>query len=111
MPPPLPSKKSPAGWTLCFASGPYRGGEIPLFVGDQLTIGRDPRSDVPLEEDGVSRQHARVLVSAGRVEVKDLGSTNGTYVNGERTPGAVLSKGDRLTVARSTMVLVHDVGG
>jgi pSer/pThr/pTyr-binding forkhead associated (FHA) protein len=64
--------------------------------------------EVPLEEDGVSRRHAQVVVSAGKVEVKDLGSTNGTYVNGERTPGALLREGDRVTVARSTMVLVPD---
>ena len=62
-------------------------------------IGRSSRAQVHLEEDGVSREHARLTSTAeGFVSVVDLGSTNGTYVNGGRVDVAILREGDRIDV-------------
>jgi hypothetical protein len=60
-------------------------------------IGRDPEASIQLEARGVSRQHARILVSGGAATIEDLGSKNGTYVNGRRITAPVrLSEGDAI---------------
>lgn len=55
-----------------------------------LTIGRDPTCDIvpPLDAGQVGRRHARVVIDAGRYSIEDLGSVNGTFVNGRRVFGA-----------------------
>jgi FHA domain len=64
------------------------GSEHPLD--DQLTLGREEgRADLVLDDPGVSRLHARFAVDNGSVVVEDLGSSNGTYVNGQRISGPV----------------------
>jgi len=67
-------------------SGLNPGQEFPL-EGDSAILGRHPSCDIVLEEGAVSRQHARVFRDAGMYYVEDLGSRNGTYVNGERIYG------------------------
>lgn len=59
------------------------------FRGDTLTLGRDPAADVVLDYPMVSWRHARVTRSGSMVIVEDLGSTNGTFVNGRRISGRV----------------------
>jgi ABC-type multidrug transport system ATPase subunit len=59
------------------------------FQGDTLLLGRDPASDVVLDYPMVSWQHARLSRRAGQIFVEDLGSTNGTFVNGLRISGQV----------------------
>jgi Inner membrane component of T3SS, cytoplasmic domain/Domain of unknown function (DUF4388) len=62
-------------------------------------LGRGEGSDLILDSDIVSRRHASLVVSAADVKVSDLGSSNGTYINGARVLGeAVLSPGDMLLV-------------
>lgn len=56
---------------------------LPLAEGENV-VGRHPASDVWINATSVSREHARILVGGGAVAVQDCGSTNGTYVNGER---------------------------
>jgi pSer/pThr/pTyr-binding forkhead associated (FHA) protein len=64
------------------------GSEHPLD--DQLTLGREEgRADLVLDDPGVSRLHARFAVDRGAVVVEDLGSSNGTLVNGKRISGPV----------------------
>ncbi|MBX7079298.1 MAG: LuxR C-terminal-related transcriptional regulator [Nannocystaceae bacterium] len=58
-------------------------------------IGRDPTSDVVLDDDGISRNHARVHM-ADPLWIEDLASTNGTYVNGARVGRSRVREGDRL---------------
>jgi pSer/pThr/pTyr-binding forkhead associated (FHA) protein len=53
---------------------------LPLNEGENV-IGRDPSCSVWLDQPGVSRRHARVVVTADRAEIEDLGSTNGTFVS------------------------------
>lgn len=71
----------------------------------KLTIGKNPSCDVIIDNPRVSRQHACLTISDdGRVSVKDLNSTNGTYVNGNRiATDTVLSGTDELKVADSVV--------
>ncbi|MEJ7809067.1 MAG: adenylate/guanylate cyclase domain-containing protein [Gemmatimonadaceae bacterium] len=59
-----------------------------------LVVGRALGSDIPILDPTVSRRHAGLTVSEEGVRVQDLGSSNGTFVNGERVDGAVLRAGD-----------------
>jgi len=71
-----------------------------ILPGNIKTIGRAPRADFIVDAALVSRLHCRLTAGATELEVVDLDSTNGTYVNGERTPRATLQTGDRLGVGR-----------
>jgi DNA-binding NtrC family response regulator len=74
-----------------------------------LMIGRGPEADVQVEDPVVSRRHARLLVSEGQVRVEDLGSHNGTWVNGHRLFGAMpLFAGDELKIG-SVALMLHSV--
>lgn len=74
---------------------------------DELTIGRSTDCTVPLPEDTfVSQVHARVFRRANEYWVEDLGSTNGTLMNGRRLSGAApVRRGDRLQVGRTVLEL------
>ena len=67
------------------------------------TVGRDPSCDVVLEDDGISRQHAR-LHAGEALWIEDLASTNGTYVNGARVGRARVREGDRLQFGPNALV-------
>jgi pSer/pThr/pTyr-binding forkhead associated (FHA) protein len=71
-----------------------------ILPGSIKTVGRAPRADFILEAALVSRLHCRLTAGATELEVVDLESTNGTYVNGQRTERAILKNGDRLGVGR-----------
>ena len=72
-----------------------------LHPGTVKTIGRGARADFILEAALVSRVHCRLTADAsGQLLVEDLGSTNGTSVNGVAAPRAVLKSGDTLTIGR-----------
>lgn len=80
-----------------------------LRPGHVKTAGRSSRSDFVIEAPLVSRLHCRFTVSAdGRVDVEDLGSTNGTWVNGEPVKQATLSEGTVLTIGRAELMLERD---
>jgi pSer/pThr/pTyr-binding forkhead associated (FHA) protein len=64
------------------------------------TVGRARRADFILEAPLVSRLHCRLEAGQDGLEVIDLGSTNGTYVNDKRIKRAKLKRGDRLRVGR-----------
>lgn len=67
-------------------SQPGRGTRYPLYPGKNI-VGRGEDADVSLEDSSVSREHAELDVRAGGAIVRDLGSRNGTFVEGERTGG------------------------
>jgi hypothetical protein len=83
--------------------GPGVGSEHP--VDGELTLGREQGSaDLVIDDPGVSRCHARVLADGGGVIVEDLGSSNGTFVNGERISGPVeLAAGDEIQVGGTVL--------
>ena len=62
----------------------------------QTSFGRGPDNNVALDAADVSRHHARLTVTGSRVEIADLGSSNGTFVNGERVTTANLAPGDQI---------------
>jgi pSer/pThr/pTyr-binding forkhead associated (FHA) protein len=73
------------------------------------TIGRAAGADFIVDAALVSRVHCRVTVSAdGDLEVKDLDSTNGTFVNGSRVSIARLIPGDRIQVGRVELIALKD---
>lgn len=71
-----------------------------LRPGAVKTVGRAPRADFILDAALVSRLHCRLTASDDTLEVVDLSSTNGTYVNDKRVKKATLAPGDRLRVGR-----------
>jgi hypothetical protein len=89
--------------TLVIHEGAGAGSEHP--VDGELTLGREEGgADLVIDDPGVSRQHARFLTDGGAVRVEDLGSSNGTYVNGERISGAVpLRAGDEVQVGATVL--------
>ncbi len=91
---------------LRFISGKYKGGEYILKEGREIVIGRSSELDVVLMEDMVSRRHAVLVVKNGKINLVDRGSTNGTFVNGEKVSKAVVSKGDRILIGTSIMKVV-----
>jgi diguanylate cyclase (GGDEF)-like protein len=69
----------------------------------EQTIGRGASSDILIEEDSVSRRHARICVSLATTTVYDLDSTNGLFVNGHRVKEAELHDGDRLHLGETVL--------
>jgi hypothetical protein len=97
---------SDRAFALRFISGKYQGGEYPLADAGELVIGRSSDLDMVLIEDMVSRKHARITLAPGAVTISDLGSTNGTFVNGEKVKRARLKEGDRILIGTSILKLV-----
>jgi pSer/pThr/pTyr-binding forkhead associated (FHA) protein len=93
-------------WTLKFISGKYQGGEFPLRPNREIIIGRSSDLDMVLVEDMVSRKHAKISTDDHSVSIQDLGSTNGTFVNGEKVRAIRLKEGDRILVGTSIIKLV-----
>lgn len=76
----------------------------------RLTVGRDPESDIFLNDMTVSRTHAIIEFEDGVVTVKDAGSLNGTYVNGVVTESAVLGNGDVVQIGTFQMLFLSGPG-
>ena len=90
-------------------SGPAAGQSFNL--GDEETIaGRDLSCDIPLSDPEISRRHARFFIRDGNAFVEDLGSTNGTFLNGERIASPQqLRKGDVITLGESIAMVFDKV--
>jgi hypothetical protein len=97
---------SDRGFALRFISGKYQGGEYPLGEMGELVIGRSSDLDMVLIEDMVSRKHAKITLAPGQITISDLGSTNGTFVNGEKVKRSRLKEGDRILIGTSILKLV-----
>jgi pSer/pThr/pTyr-binding forkhead associated (FHA) protein len=81
-----------------------------LLPGTLKTMGRAPRADFVVDAALVSRVHCRfTLTQANDLELEDLGSTNGTFVNGEKVAKTRLSDGDTLTVGRVQFVVNSEI--
>ncbi len=77
-----------------------------LLPGTLKTMGRAPGVDFVVDAALVSRVHCRLTLSpANELELEDLGSTNGTFVNGKKVVKVMLSDGDKLTVGRVEFVV------
>jgi len=92
-----------ATFALRFISGKYQGGEFPLRMDREIIVGRSSDLDMVLVEDMVSRRHAKISSTDAEVYIQDMGSTNGTFVNGERITSQHLADGDRVNVGRTAL--------
>jgi len=92
---------------LRFIAGDYEGGEVPIKPNRELIAGRSSEFDMVLDDDMVSRRHARFYERAGVVHVSDCQSTNGTLVNDEPITDARLNPGDRITIGKSVLELIE----
>ncbi|MCP4680505.1 MAG: DUF4388 domain-containing protein [Deltaproteobacteria bacterium] len=92
---------------LRFISGKYKGGEYVVSENKETIIGRSSDIDLVLMEDMVSRKHARLWIKDGKIHLKDLGSTNGSFVNGEKISEIVVNRGDRILIGTSIMKVVE----
>jgi two-component system cell cycle response regulator len=71
----------------------------------EVVLGRSSECQFQVDDDGISRRHAKVcLAPDGKFQVVDLGSTNGTYLNGTRVDAAVLKDGDKIQIGSNTVV-------
>jgi pSer/pThr/pTyr-binding forkhead associated (FHA) protein len=94
-------------YALKFISGKYQGGEFPLKSDKPCVIGRSSELDMVLVEDMVSRKHAKITWGQGKLNIEDLGSTNGTFVNGEKIlKPSRIKEGDRILIGTSILKLV-----
>ncbi|MDP2345449.1 MAG: FHA domain-containing protein [Deltaproteobacteria bacterium] len=100
------SDEPSSGFALRFISGKYQGGEYPLPSEKEIVIGRGGELDIVLVEDMVSRKHAKLTTQQGKIVIQDLGSTNGTFVNGEKIKRARLKEGDRVLIGTSILKLI-----
>ncbi len=73
---------------------------------EETTIGRKPENTIHIDNLAVSSKHARVLKIGKKVILEDLGSTNGTLVNGQETSKHILNNGDVITVGKHTLTFV-----
>ena len=96
-------------WTLKTITEDIPERTFRILTGAVRTIGRSTGADFIVDAALVSRVHCRLsALPGGELEVKDLDSTNGTYVNGARVETARLSSGDRLKVGRVEMVATRE---
>ena len=73
---------------------------IDVKVGVTLVVGRAVNSDIPIYDPTISRQHAQLSAEDGGVRVKDLGSSNGTFLNGSRVSDTLAAPNDVLTFGK-----------
>jgi pSer/pThr/pTyr-binding forkhead associated (FHA) protein len=76
-----------------------------LPAGSVKTLGRATGAEFIVDFALVSRLHCQLTATADSLEVKDLGSTNGTFVNGKRVKTAAVKSGDKLSIGRCELVV------
>ncbi len=96
-----------AQFQFVMRSGPTPGATYSL-EGDQLVIGRDSSSGIAINDAEVSRKHARLNFQGGKYVIEDLGSTNGTFVNGQRLTNAVVLKSGDVVSLGEQIVLLYE---
>ncbi|HEX4336045.1 MAG TPA: DUF4388 domain-containing protein [Polyangiaceae bacterium] len=105
--PAAPPKGSPrTRLALRFISGKYQGGEFPIDENHPIVVGRSSDLDMVLVEEMVSRKHAKIELREGKIHIEDLGSTNGTFVNGERIVKGWLKEGDRVLIGSNILKVI-----
>jgi pSer/pThr/pTyr-binding forkhead associated (FHA) protein len=98
-----------AQFQLVMHSGPTPGKTFPL-EGDILTIGREASNAVAINDAEVSRKHTQLIFQGGKYIITDLGSTNGTFVNGQRLTGQhVLQPGEIISLGEQISLLYESV--
>jgi hypothetical protein len=94
---------------------------VTVMLGDQtlgshsiahcpFVVGRDPKGDVFIDNIGVSRQHCQFLWANGSYQVQDLGSSNGTQINGEKVAQGALKDGDEIRLGKYRLMFHQATG-
>ncbi len=98
-------------YQLVIRKGPAAGQVIALDL-PVMTIGRDPVSDIVLNDPEVSRQHARLTLAEDGYTIHDLGSTNGTFIDGGRIGGepVVLQPGQKISLGSGVAMIYEPAG-
>ncbi len=108
--PPKHSESRPPLLLLPYYYGDRKGGTDPCVISDSLMVGRSTPADLVIDEDWLSRAHFRIFSNGEFPVIKDLNSTNGTYVNGLRINGTrILDDGDLIRAGRCLFVY-HERG-
>ena len=117
-PGPGPGPQQQGGYPPRPVSGPPGGGRAvrllandgrtyPLSIGSTV-IGRGDQANLRLPDVGISRRHARLDYDGAQVVLTDLGSTNGTMVNGQRVSAVALNPGDMIQLGTTTLTFRVD---
>lgn len=93
--------------SLLIVQGPDQGNRFPLDV-PQLLLGRSTQCDVRVNDSEASRRHARLTLQNDQWSIADMGSSNGTYVNGHAIKEQPLQQGDQIQIGRT--ILLFDSG-
>jgi len=75
-----------------------------IILHDQVTIGRNIDNDIHIDDSTISSHHARIILGSGNSIIEDLGSTNGTYVNGQRIKQQEITAGDKIMIGQHQLV-------
>ena len=89
--------------TIAIKKGPSAGTEF-LIEKEEIIIGRDPASDIFLNDVTVSRRHARIFFEKNEAFIEDLGSLNGIFVDGKRVEKAHLKPGAEIQIGKFKLV-------
>ncbi len=100
----MPSTTLPVA-ILTVKSGPDVGFRFRVKPEQKAYMGRDADNDVVLDDPGTSRRHARIEFKEGKYVLTDLGSANGTLVNGQRVVEQALDNGDRIKIGQDELVI------
>ena len=92
---------------LIMRTGPTPGATFNL-EGDQIDIGRDSTNEITINDAEISRRHARLTFQGGKYVLEDLGSTNGTFVNGQRLAGPRVLKAGEVVSFGEQIVMVFE---
>jgi pSer/pThr/pTyr-binding forkhead associated (FHA) protein len=98
-----PNIAKPSGPSILLS---LQGRTVPFVITQkETTIGRHDSNDIPIPEQTVTGKHAKILLENGTLTIVDLGSTNGTFVNGVRIRSQELKSGDRFRLGNVEMTL------
>jgi len=86
----------PTGWVLRAKTGSISGQAFPIPASGRAILGRSQNCDIVIPGTHVSRQHAELYFQSGKLHVKDLGSSNGTFVNRKKVEDTVVAAGDEI---------------
>ena len=96
-----------SNYRLVMRSGPSIGQIYPLEK-SEMVIGRDLGNDIVISDSEVSRRHARIFMQGNNYVIEDLGSTNGTFVNGQRLTGSYVLRPGEIITFGETLSLVFE---
>lgn len=95
---------------LVVENGNRRGFKVEIPSNGKVVFGRDARNEIAVTDHLCSRRHFEVTASADKFVIEDLGSSNGTYVNDQRTPNAVLEHGDCIQAGETQLTFLVETG-